>query len=591
MLLLLVWSCVPWAWSAPSMSSAEATFLEPSEVLKLTNIESREDNLVVQTNIADQYYVYRHSLSIKDASNNNILFVIPDGEAKHDEFFGDTEIYKNASLRFQIPNIDFKLPLTLQWQGCSEGGICYPPQTQLIHSDHSANEVFRSKQLAWVSDSQETSTNDKGEDQLNAQRLTQLGPVGASIVFLGLGLLLAFAPCSLPMIPIVSTMVIGTSTSVKRNLTLTAAYVLAMASTYAVLGVVTGLAGSNVQSALQSPWLLGTFAVLFLILAASMFGWFEFQLPSYITNKLSSLSGNRAQGSIVGSVLLGFASAILVGPCMTAPLAGALLYIGQTGDAATGGFALFSLGLGMGLPLFLIAVFGTRILPKPGAWMDRMRVAFGYVMVAMAIYFGSRFLPDQIVLAASGMLGIAITVGTWFLGSHYLASRKGWTFKIVSLSVGLWSVLMVVGAASGGNSLLRPLGHFQAVSQTNSPSSVQYVPAKSAEDIDRLIQDAATRGQSTMIDFYADWCVSCHIFEKEVLGNDQVIARLKRVQVIRPDVTAHDEHDKRLLSRWGVLGPPTIIFVGADGKEKRALRSVGEINTDQFLARLDKAGM
>src|SRR5690606_29256825 len=249
------------------------------------------------------------------------------------------------------------------------------------------------------------------EDVGVARQLAALGPVAGTLLFFGFGLLLAFTPCTLPMIPIVSSMVVGSQAAPRRALGLSLAYVLAMAAAYAVVGVMAGLAGANLQAMLQSPWLLGSFAALFLLLASSLFGLFELQLPSAMVNRVESAGRGRSGGSVGGAAALGFLSALLVGPCMTAPLAGALLYIGQTGSAVQGGLALFALGLGMGLPLLVIAVFGARVLPKPGAWMDRVRVAFGYVMVGMAVMMLDRFLPGSVSLVLWGAWVLSVAIG------------------------------------------------------------------------------------------------------------------------------------------------------------------------------------
>jgi len=395
------------------------------------------------------------------------------------------------------------------------------------------------------------------------------------------------------MIPIVSTMVVGSQAKPRRAFLLSLSYVLAMAGTYAVVGVAAGLAGANLQATLQSPWLLGAFAALFLVLASSLFGLFELQLPSALINRVESAGRDRSGGSIPGAAVLGFLSALLVGPCMTAPLAGALLYIGQTGSAIHGAMALFALGLGMGLPLLAIAMFGARVLPRPGAWMDRVRVAFGYVMVGMAVMMLTRFLPGTVSLVLWGAWVLSVAIGLIAWGQAVAAKhRLAWTLRSGAVFAGLWSVLMLVGAASGGESALQPLVHLRGESVSTAPAAagVAYAQAKSVEDVDAHLAQAALRGQWTLIDFYADWCVSCHVIERNVFYDAAVAVRLARMQVVRPDVTRNDTTDQALLKRWGVMGPPTLILVGPDGTERRDLRAVGEIDARAFLDRLDKAG-
>lgn len=552
----------------------------------------------LQAHVAKGYYVYRQSLKLQDGQGRNITLETPVGISKHDEFFGDTEIYQGDALTLRVP-AQTQGSLTLQWQGCAEAGICYPPQTLNLNLPPAANGVQPSaaKKLqedatGSPADGEQAPATDLAEDQAAAQQLAALGPVSGTMLFFGFGLLLAFTPCTLPMTPIVSTMVVGSQARPRRALLLSLAYVLAMAGTYAAVGVAAGLAGANLQATLQSPWLLGAFAALFLILASSLFGLFELQLPSALINRVESAGRERAGGSLPGAAVLGFLSALLVGPCMTAPLAGALLYIGQSGSAAYGGTALFALGLGMGLPLLAIAVFGARILPRPGTWMGRVRVAFGYVMVGMAVMMLARFLPATVSLVLWGAWILSMAVGLVAWGQAVTQNHRfAWTLRCGAAFAGLWSVLMLVGAASGGESAWQPLAHLRSASATSLPAApaVNYVPAKSAGDVDALLAQAAARGQWTLIDFYADWCLSCHVIERKVFGDPAVAARLASMQVVRPDVTRNDATDQALLKRWAAMGPPTIILVGPDEVERRDLRIVGEITAREFLKRLDEA--
>lgn len=605
-----------WASSGLFSSGTQPEFLDPSEVFILEDVRQEGDEYVAQTHIADDYYVYRHSLKLVDGQDNEVELALPSGTPRHDEFFGDTVIYTDdaAQLRFSSPESG---PLTLHWQGCAEAGICYPPQTMQVNiaggtasldgpSSGQGAGAGRSESVqdgghasaaassgAMSSGAMSSGGATVGEDQAAAQRLASLGPLAGTLMFFGFGLLLAFTPCTLPMIPIVSTMVVGSQAKPRRAFIMSLSYVVAMAGTYAAVGVAAGLAGANLQATLQSPWLLGAFAALFLVLASSLFGLFELRLPAALMNRIESAGRGRGGGNITGAAALGFLSALLVGPCMTAPLAGALLYIGQTGSAVQGGLALFGLGLGMGLPLLIIAVFGARVLPKPGAWMERVRIVFGYAMVGMAVMMLTRFLSGTVSLMLWGawILSMAIGVVAW---AQAVAARQrlAWTLRSGAVFAGLWSVLMLVGAASGGDSALQPLAHLRGAAVANTVAAVpDYVPAKSVADMDARLVEAAARGQWTLIDFYADWCISCHVIERNVFGNPAVAARLASMQVVRPDVTRNDATDRELLKHWGVMGPPTLILVGPDGTERRDLRVVGEINAPGFMERLDAAGI
>lgn len=581
-------------------SGAEAEFLDPADVFKVEKVSRQGDWLVAQGHITDGYYVYRHSLKLVSAQGDAVNVELAPGTPKQDEFFGDTVIYTADALALRVP-VSEAGSLTLHWQGCAEAGICYPPQTMDLDMSLKTAGASLPASGPAVSSTGDVAQREVvpegvaniGEDQAAAQQLAALGPIWGTLLFFGFGLLLAFTPCTLPMIPIVSSMVVGSQAKPRRAFFLTLSYVLAMAGTYAVVGVVAGLAGANLQATLQSPWLLSAFAVLFLILASSLFGLFELRLPSALVNRVESAGRSRSGGSLPGAAALGLLSALLVGPCMTAPLAGALLYIGQTGSAVYGGLALFALGLGMGLPLLVIAMFGARVLPKPGTWMDRVRVAFGYVMVGMAIMMLDRFLPGTVSLVLWGLWVLSVAIGllAW---AQAVANRVRlqWTLRTVSAFVGLWSVLMLVGAASGGASTLQPLAHLRGSAQVPGADTakISYLQAKSVEDVDARLADAGRRGQWTLIDFYADWCISCHVIERNVFGDPAVAARLARMQIVRPDVTRNDDIDQALLKRWAVMGPPTLILVGPDGVERRDLRVVGEINAGDFLKHLNQAG-
>lgn len=602
-IFLLCCCMVGSAWAnglLPSWGSSERQFLDVAEVFKLDPAQQQGDAFSIAGHIADGYYVYRHAIKVVDAQGREIGLTLPAGTAKHDEFFGDTEIYTGDALNLRFPATAAG-PLTLHWQGCAEAGICYPPQTVNVALPAVAagismadnDPTHESPTAVPASQGGVTGATEVAEDQAAAQRLAALGPAWGTLLFFGFGLLLAFTPCSLPMIPIVSTMVVGSQAKPRRAFFLSLSYVVAMAGTYAVVGVAAGMAGANLQAALQSPWLLGAFAALFLVLASSLFGLFELQMPSALIYRVESAGRVRSGGSMPGAAALGFLSALLVGPCMTAPLAGALLYIGQTGSAVYGGMALFALGLGMGLPLLAIAVFGARVLPRPGAWMDHVRVAFGYVMVGMAVMMLTRFLPGTVGLVLWGAWILSVAIGLIAWGQAVAAThRLAWALRSGAVFAGLWSVLMLVGAASGGESALQPLAHLRGGSTSAAPAEagVAFVQAKSVEDVDAHLAQAASRDQCTLIDFYADWCISCHVIERNVFGDPAVASRLARMQVVRPDVTRNDATDQALLKRWGVMGPPTLILVGPDGKERRDLRVVGEIDARAFLDHLDKAG-
>ncbi|ODP32329.1 protein-disulfide reductase DsbD [Pandoraea sp. ISTKB] len=624
--------------------------LEASQVLRLDAPRYEDGGISIGSRIAKDHYVYRHSLRVEDAHGKPVAFTLSDGKPHTDEFFGKSEIYYDDDLRLKLPaqTSDY---VVLHWQGCAQAGICYPPQTfriplpkavpstgsgdasQALVTTEAAVESAASfpssgalsahdtpdadadadKTAAAVAAStattaaaaaaaldDDTHAESLAADQETARQLATLDPIAAKLLFFGLGLMLAFTPCVLPMIPIVSTMIVGNRPSPMRALGLSSAYVVTMALTYASVGVAAALAGANLQATLQSPWLLTAFAALFLVLAASLFGLFEIRLPSFIVNRLDAAGRHRPGGSLASAAALGFLSALLVGPCMTAPLAGALLYIGQTGNAWMGGGALFAMGLGMGMPLLAIALFGARILPRPGPWMVRVRIAFAYVMVGMAVMMLNRFLPGAVGLALWGALGLGLAVGLAGWAWAIRGKTACWALVFLGILTGLWSVMVLVGAASGSDSFVRPLAQVRPAGYaadgvsagplaSQRTGAVEYVGVKSVQDVDARVAQAAAQGQWTLIDFYADWCVSCHVIERNVFANPTVSARLAQMQVLRPDVTKNDAIDQALMKRWGVLGPPTLILIDATGQEVREHRMVGETSVNTFLSRLDAA--
>ena len=614
-------------WLAPSSGRQEPEFLEAKDVFRVDATAADNGRTLLRGEIAPGYYLYRHRLSVVGKSGA-LPLTLSKGKEKVDEFFGRTEVYYNAV------DIDIdgggKTTAVLHWQGCADAGICYPPQTMQVELPFVAkaaatpsspseaeaktvpaatakNAPQAAPAAAAVATMMLTTTSPvtpsvvlesaaapvptaTGEDQQLASQLASASLATSIAVFVGMGLLLAFTPCTLPMIPIISSLIVGGQPAPRRALALSIAYVLPMALTYAALGVAAGLAGANLQAVLQNPWLLGAFAAVFVVLALSMFGAFELQLPGWLSHRLERAGRQRQGGTLAGAAVLGLLSALLVGPCMTAPLAGALLFIGQSGSALTGGLALFALGLGMGIPLLLIAVFGARILPRPGAWMDRVKAVFGYVMLALAISMLARVLAPAIVLALWGAWLLAVAVGLVAIvapaGSRTV--RK-WLPRYLAVTSAVWALALMVGGASGASDPWRPLAGFGAgVANAQAATGVSYVQVKTADDVARRIAEAGARGQWTLVDFYADWCVSCHVIEREVFGDAQVAQVLAGMQVLRPDVTANDAADQELLRSWQVAGPPTLLLIGPDGLERRDQRTIGEIDADKFLQRLQR---
>lgn len=559
---------VPLANAAPfALGPKQEAFLPVDQAFSLRVERPASGGVVLRWDIAPGYYLYQERLRFGGLAVGDEP-QLPPGEPYHDEYFGDSQIYRN-SLEVTIADADLAT-LELGWQGCADAGLCYPPQTRrvdLMEPDARPSEPVQA------------------DDQALASRLAQQSLGWSLVIFFGLGLLLAFAPCSLPMLPILAGIVVGSRSSPRRGLVLAAAYVVSMALVYAALGVVAALLGANLQGWLMQPWLIASFAGLFVLLSLPMFGFFELQLPAGLRDRLEQAGRKRQGGSLAGASALGVLSGLLVGPCMTAPLAAALLYIAQSGSAITGGLVLFALGLGIGTPLVLLVTVGNRFLPKPGPWMDRVKTTFGFIFLVAAIYVLRPLLTDSWWVAVWGAFWLLAASGLLQL-SRQLKQHQGLINSIAALS-GVWGVALVLGAAGGAQDPNRPLAVFTGgvASATEVEGPHGFVGLVDPAVLDRELAAAKAAGQWVLIDYYADWCVSCKVMEKEVFGNGQVQAALEGVRILRPDVTKTNAASRELLGRYQVMGPPTLLLIGPDGVERRSQRITGEVDAGQFLSR------
>jgi thiol:disulfide interchange protein DsbD len=542
-------------------------FLPEDEAFTLHVEQPDAGGAVLRWDIAPGYYLYKERLRFAGLPPGSDP-VLPPGEPYHDEYFGDSRIYRD-SLEVQLPDADLA-SLELGWQGCADAGLCYPPQTRTVELGGSSNPPSAPVQAA---------------DQALASGLQQQSLGWSLLIFFGLGLLLAFAPCSLPMLPILAGIVVGSQAGPRRGMALAGAYVFSMALVYAALGVVAALLGANLQGWLMQPWLIASFAGLFVLLSLPMFGFFELQLPTGLRDRLEQAGRKRRGGSLAGASALGVLSGLLVGPCMTAPLAAALLYIAQSGDAVNGGLVLFTLGLGIGTPLMLLVTVGNRFLPKPGPWMDRVKVSFGFLFLVAALYVLRPLLSDPLWVGLWGALLVVGASGLLQL-SRELARHQALSRAVAALA-GVWGVALLLGAAGGAQDVMRPLGVFTGgvASSQGAESAHGFVGFSEPADLDRELAAAKAAGQWVLVDYYADWCVSCKVMEKEVFGDAQVQAALTGVRTLRPDVTQTDPTSRELLNRYQVMGPPTLLFIGPDGEERRTQRITGEVDASQFLNR------
>ncbi len=584
-MLRLLWPIVMliMLWALPAQ--AQQNFLPPEQAFRLNIVKQDDGQVRLNWEISKGYYLYRKQMKVEGEPAGSAEQVEwPAGTLKTDETFGESEVYHdNVDVLVKAPDAQV---LTIGWQGCADAGLCYPPQTWRVHLADVASAS------AVPADSAPLAA--LGEDQDLAERLSRINMGWMLVVFFGLGLLMTFTPCVLPMVPILSSLIAGSGASPRRGFALSLAFVLPMALTYAGVGAAAALAGANLQALLQNPWVLGTFGLVFVMLALAMFGFYELQLPAVLRNRLNNASQGRRGGTVAGAATMGVLSALLVGPCMTAPLAGALLYIGNTGDVVTGSLVLFAMGLGMGVPLLLVGTLGAQLLPRPGDWMNRVKALFGFVLLGTAIVFVARVLPAALTLGLWGAWLLAIALSLLALGQKLGMGRGRLMSRYLALLLGLWGGAMVIGAAGGAQNPLQPLafqarGILPAQAAVGNDFMTRFGPLKTQQALETRIVEAGQRGQWTLVDFYAEWCVSCDVIERKVFAEPRVQQALAGMQLLRPDVTANNADDQALMRAHQILGPPTMLLIGPDGKERRAERIIGELDADEFLARLARA--
>ena len=562
---VLLISGVAQAGTNPFETKPEFLPVEKAFVFTSERLESGETQLYWQ--ITDGYYLYQKRLKF-DGLPAELHPVLPEGESHSDEFFGEQQVYRQG-LELKIP-AGATGQIKVGFQGCADAGLCYPPQTQVVDLGGSAV----------------TSTANEAPDQALASGLQQRALGWSLLVFFGLGLLLAFTPCTLPMLPILAGLIVGSGATPKRGFALAASYVVSMALVYAAMGVLAALLGANLQALLQNPWLLGSFAAVFVLLALPMFGFFELQLPVALRDRLENVSRNQRGGSLIGAGVLGALSGLLVGPCMTAPLAGALLYIAQSGNALHGGLILFAMGIGIGVPLLLLVTVGNRFLPKPGAWMNLLKGVFGFLFLATALLMLRPVLDESLWVGLCGALLLIAAYSAWKQSEGF--GRVAHLFGATSLLLGVWGSLLMIGAAGGSDDLLKPLQVYSTANASNFARPVghdAFTTIKDPAALQRELDAAKAQGQWVLLDYYADWCVSCKVMEKQVFGQPRVLDALNDVRLLRLDVTADNAASRELLGRYKVPGPPSFLWIGADGEERRSQRITGEVDADTFLQR------
>ena len=568
-------------------SSAHAQFfrksadelLEPEKAFRFS-ARVLEGAVEVRFAIADGYYMYRDKFRFAAEGNSGVRLGnphFPAGARHKDEFFGEMETYRKQVV-IRIPaQGEGRFDLKVVSQGCADVGVCYVPMEsqaslQLVAGTSGAQPRFS----VFASDVE----------------IARLFEGNAALVlggFLLFGILLTFTPCVLPMIPILSAIIAGEGAGLNkaRALALSLAYVLGMAVAYAIAGVAAAYSGSLIAAALQNAWVLGAFALVFVALALSMFGFYELRLPGFLHEHLHSAQQRLRGGQIASVAAMGVLSAVIVSPCVAAPLAGALLYISQTRDVLLGGAALFAMALGMGVPLIAVGVSEGALLPKAGAWMEGVRRFFGVLLLTVAIWLISPVIP----LVAQMLLWGALLVGSAvFLRAvdPLPTSASGWSrvWKAVGIVALVAGVALVVGAFTGGRDVLQPLAGLTTGRSAPAVNPVQWTRVVSVDELETKLK---TPGRPVMLDFYADWCVSCKEMEAFTFSDPKVRAQLDQMLLLQVDVTANNEADKALLKRFSLFGPPGIVFFDAQGREIKGLRVIGYQNAERFLKTLSLA--
>lgn len=586
--------------SQPELPEVDAAFVFASQQIA-------PDRLRLSWTIAPGTYLYAERIRISVADQGVEIGSLqrPPGIVKADGVrpdgtVGPVEIYEGV-LEFEVPLLRSDPGLTearlvVSYQGCAEVGICYPPQTREVRVALGEVPVQRASVLTSTPEPRPASGSEnpqtRGALSTEQDRIAGVlvsGRLWAIIAaFFGFGLLLAFTPCVFPMIPILSGIIVGQGPGIttRRAFVLSLVYVLAMACTYTLAGVLAGLLGANLQAAFQNPWVLAAFAAVFVLLALSMFGFYELQLPSALQSRLAALSNRQQGGTLLGVAIMGVLSALIVGPCVAPPLFGALIYIGQTGDAFLGGLALFALSLGMGAPLIAIGTSAGKLLPRAGAWMESIKAVFGVLLLGVAILMLERILPPVAALVLWGVLLICSAV---YLGalSPLAPDASGWhkLWKGLGVALLIYGALMLVGAAAGGRDTLQPLRGLIATGVGGS-EALSFRPIKTLADLERELAQAG--GRPVLLDVYADWCVSCKEMERETFSDPGVQAELRRFVLLKADVTANDAEDRALQRRFGIPGPPAILFFDAAGRERPEARVIGFQPPAVFTAHLQR---
>ncbi|HEY8219906.1 MAG TPA: protein-disulfide reductase DsbD [Methylobacter sp.] len=560
--------------------TARYELLQPDQAFEFFASVKDDHTLHVNWHIAGGYYLYREKIQLELVNADGVklgTYDIPRGTPKHDEAFGQVEIFHD-NLGFDLSVIRANpaaqtITLLAKYQGCADRGVCYPPMSKKIDLS--------------LPVAQELSEQDQIVQSLHKDSFAV-----TLLSFFGFGLLLSLTPCIFPMIPILSGIIVGHGNRIttSRAFLLSLSYVVASALTYTVFGILAALFGSNLQTAFQQPWIIGLFSAIFVALSLSMFGFYHLELPKSLQVKLHNSSEIHRDGSLWGAAIMGALSSLIVGPCVAAPLAGALIFIGQTGDAVLGGSALFALGLGMGIPLLLLGASAGKLLPKAGNWLNSTKAVFGVIMLAVAVWMLSRILPGNVIMMLWAMLLIfpAIYLSAVDpLPENSSGWRKLW--KGLGLMMLAYGLLLLIGFSLGNSNPLKPLQGFGVSTAQAAEPGISFERVSSLAALEARIHQAAANHQPVMLDFYADWCISCKEMETYTFADPRVKQALKGYVLLQADVTKNSDDDKALLEKFSLIGPPAILFFGSDTQEKTANRVIGYQDVETFIKSLQRA--
>ncbi|WP_024851789.1 protein-disulfide reductase DsbD [Hydrogenovibrio kuenenii] len=579
---------IPAATSGNSLSSLndvladsndDGELLPADKAFAFTSHQDNKGNLILNFKVTQGYHLYKDKIKASVLSGPAQLgaLQLPKAEPSNDPVFGDTLVYKtDFEAILPVSNLTADSKIQIGYQGCSDlAGVCYPPEKKQVSL--SENTASATNSPAASNTAAPVSETDQITQTLQHSSVWII--IGTFFLF---GLLLSLTPCVFPMIPILSSIIVGQGDSLttRKAFVMSLVYVLAMSITYTVAGVLAGLFGENLQVMFQNPWIIGSFAFIFVLLSFSMFGFYELQLPSALQSKITNLSNKQQGGTLTGVGIMGFLSALIVGPCVAPPLAGALIYIGQTGDALLGGTALFAMSIGMGVPLLLLGTSAGKLLPRAGVWMENVKAVFGVLMLGVAIWMAARILPDAVTMAlwAALLIGSAIYLGAL----ESIGEKSGWSklTKSIGFILLTYGVIMIIGLAGGSKDVMQPLKVYQGGASGSATSAEQHLAFKRITTLDELKAEVA-KGKPVMLDFYADWCVSCKEMEKFTFSDAGIMQQLKGVTLLQADVTANNNNDKALMKAFGIIGPPAILFF-KDGQEVRQNRVIGFQKPEQF---------